>query len=150
MSTYSRQLADPKWQKRRLEILERDNFKCQKCGDDKIELQIHHKEYQRGKKVYEYADDILVTLCAHCHYEVEELKKEFYKHGLEFNYNEMGVMKFNFNDGSRSTIISFPGLLIFSKYREFEIIDHFTLSDAGAKNLCIFLQTYLEKNITPQ
>ena len=30
---YSEKLKDPRWQKKRLEILERDNFRCQYCGD---------------------------------------------------------------------------------------------------------------------
>lgn len=31
--TYSQKLRDPRWQKKRLEILERDSFTCQHCHD---------------------------------------------------------------------------------------------------------------------
>ena len=43
--TYKEKLLDPRWQKKRLEILNRDNFTCQCCGDDKKTLNIHHKYY---------------------------------------------------------------------------------------------------------
>ena len=33
--TYSRKLSNPLWQKKRLKILERDNWTCKKCGDEK-------------------------------------------------------------------------------------------------------------------
>jgi len=42
MDTYRRKLADPRWQKKRLEILERDGFECNSCGDSSTELHVHH------------------------------------------------------------------------------------------------------------
>ena len=39
--TYSEKLSDPRWQKKRLLILERDNFSCVKCQADDVQLQIH-------------------------------------------------------------------------------------------------------------
>jgi len=30
--TYAEQLKSPKWQKKRLNIMERDQFRCQDCG----------------------------------------------------------------------------------------------------------------------
>ena len=45
MKSYQEKLKDPRWQKRRLEIFERDSWKCTICGNDKITLHIHHKEY---------------------------------------------------------------------------------------------------------
>lgn len=42
---YSEQLKHPKWQKKRLEILKRDKWKCKKCKDDTTTLNVHHKEY---------------------------------------------------------------------------------------------------------
>jgi len=65
MSDYSEKLKSPKWQKRRLEILHRDNFTCQICGDAETELQIHHKTY--SGEPHEALDDELITLCKHCH-----------------------------------------------------------------------------------
>lgn len=65
MSDYKRKLADPRWQKKRLKILERDNWTCQKCGDTKTELQIHHEKYTG--QPWDAPDEDLVTLCANCH-----------------------------------------------------------------------------------
>lgn len=64
---YQKQLADPKWQRKRLEILQRDNFKCTLCDDDTVELHVHHKKYERGKKAHEYEDSNFTSVCAHCH-----------------------------------------------------------------------------------
>lgn len=65
--SYSDQLKNPKWQRRRLEILNRDNFTCQLCRDTETELQIHHKKYTPGSLPWEYDNSELVTLCKHCH-----------------------------------------------------------------------------------
>lgn len=32
-SDYSQKLLDPRWQRKRLEILQRDDFTCQVCSD---------------------------------------------------------------------------------------------------------------------
>lgn len=72
--SYSEKLKHPMWQKRRLEILTRDNFTCKLCGDTETTLHIHHKEYQKGKDPWDYPDHVLDTLCMHCHRVVEEAK----------------------------------------------------------------------------
>ena len=56
---------DPRWQKRRLEIMERDDFQCMCCGDKESELHVHHKRY-KGQP-WEAEDDDLQTLCTSCH-----------------------------------------------------------------------------------
>ena len=63
--TYSQKLKDPRWQKKRLEILNRDEFTCQICKDTKTELHVHHVEY-KGEP-WQQDNDKLVTLCKHCH-----------------------------------------------------------------------------------
>ncbi len=66
-STYSQKLNHPKWQRKRLEIMQRDNFKCTICGNDEDELNVHHLYYVSGKAVYDYDNEYLVTLCKDCH-----------------------------------------------------------------------------------
>lgn len=61
------QYKDPRWQKKRLKILNRDNFKCVLCGEDKDTLHIHHKKYEYNTPVWEQDDKFLVTLCESCH-----------------------------------------------------------------------------------
>jgi hypothetical protein len=65
--TYKEKLLDPRWQKKRLEILQRDNFTCQMCGDTKSTLQVHHKLYIKGNDPWEYPNLMLITLCGDCH-----------------------------------------------------------------------------------
>lgn len=74
--TYAEKLKDPRWQKKRLEILNRDNFTCTECGDDETELHIHHWLYEYGKDPYDYDESVLSTLCKWCHAVVECNKKK--------------------------------------------------------------------------
>jgi len=74
--TYSEKLQDPRWQKKRLEILNRDGFKCQMCSNDKKTLHVHHKEYVYGKQPWEYENSNFNTLCKDCHELIEFLHKK--------------------------------------------------------------------------
>lgn len=62
---YSEQLKSHKWQKKRLEVLSRDNFTCCKCGDTETELHVHHLKYIGNPIESDISD--LETLCKHCH-----------------------------------------------------------------------------------
>lgn len=64
---YSKILTNPEWQKRRLEIFNRDNWTCQGCGDKTTQLEVHHVDYWGGKKPWEYPEDMLITVCHNCH-----------------------------------------------------------------------------------
>jgi len=70
---YLQKLRDPKWQRRRLEIMQRDEFACTKCDDTTSTLNVHHKYYRFGAEPWEYPDEALVTLCETCHQEETEL-----------------------------------------------------------------------------
>jgi 5-methylcytosine-specific restriction endonuclease McrA len=65
--TYAEQLKSPKWQIKRLEILERDKFTCTSCGEKEKQLHVHHGYYGKNKKIWEYENETLVTLCFLCH-----------------------------------------------------------------------------------
>jgi hypothetical protein len=64
---YSDKLKDPRWQKLRLEVFQRDEFACVICGDDENTLSVHHLVYEKGKEPWEYPIKSLVTLCQVCH-----------------------------------------------------------------------------------
>lgn len=66
MADYSEKLRDPRWQKRRLEIFERDKFTCQSCDRTDITLAVHHK-YYKDCEPWEYPNEALQTLCEVCH-----------------------------------------------------------------------------------
>ena len=64
---YWKLLKDPRWQKKRLEIMEENSFACQRCGDKKNTLNVHHFAYKRGRKPWAYTDLDLFCLCEKCH-----------------------------------------------------------------------------------
>ncbi len=67
MNDYLEKLKDPRWQKKRLEILERDKWTCQYCWDEFSTLVVHHKIYLPDKEPWDYPNDLLITLCEDCH-----------------------------------------------------------------------------------
>ena len=67
MTAYAEKLKDPRWQKKRLEILERDEWTCQRCGDKESMLVVHHRLYYRGHEPWDYPNELLVTVCDPCH-----------------------------------------------------------------------------------
>jgi len=67
MNKYSELLKHPLWQKKRLEIMDRDNWMCRLCGDVKTTLHVHHNIYLKNKKPWEYKGVNLITLCEKCH-----------------------------------------------------------------------------------
>jgi len=76
MSNYSDKLKDPRWQKKRLEIMQRDNFQCISCGDRESTLNIHHAvPYRKDTEPWEYENDELTTLCDDCHSQISEIIK---------------------------------------------------------------------------
>ena len=73
-STYYELLRDPRWQKKRLEVMERDEFKCTACGDSTKTLNVHHLAYRKGTMPWDYEAEKLTTLCEPCHKHCEEMK----------------------------------------------------------------------------
>ena len=65
--TYLEKLKDPRWQKKRLEILERDNWTCKACGETEKTLHVHHIFYFPKKEPWEIENGFLITLCENCH-----------------------------------------------------------------------------------
>ncbi len=74
---YFELLRDPRWQRRRLEIMERDSWTCKYCGDSTKNLQVHHSSYIYGRMPWEYSDESLHTLCDKCHEEETALSRTF-------------------------------------------------------------------------
>lgn len=69
--TYSEKLKSPQWQRKRLEILQRDNFMCTVCMENQKTLHVHHKIYIKGRNPWNYPNDNLIILCEDCHYNGE-------------------------------------------------------------------------------
>jgi len=77
MSKYSEKLKDPRWQKLRLKVLERDEWSCFQCGEKELMLSVHHLYYMSGKEPWEYSKEDLITLCENCHTEEYEMRKDY-------------------------------------------------------------------------
>lgn len=96
---YSEKLKDIRWQCKRVDILERDKYQCQRCKqlsnmghqivyryeyphqdfryrEYDLELHVHHIRY-RGEP-WEAKNEELITLCEMCHVTVEYFKSNGY------------------------------------------------------------------------
>lgn len=73
--TYKEKLLDPRWQRKRLEVLNRDNWTCQACYSTDRTLHIHHLDYEKDADPWDYPDFYLQTLCSDCHEEYEKNKQ---------------------------------------------------------------------------
>lgn len=73
---YQEALRDPRWQRRRLEIMSRDCFTCQFCFNKDRTLNVHHRWYVADAQPWEYPDIALVTLCEVCHHEETFLRQQ--------------------------------------------------------------------------
>jgi hypothetical protein len=106
---YVAKLRDPRWQKRRLQIMDRDEYACQTCGDDGTTLHIHHLWYSDGEP-WEVPDKALLTLCSTCHeYETETRKQSEWK--VTLGLRKLGCLASDFNsisDGIETLAINDP------------------------------------------
>jgi hypothetical protein len=71
--SYADKLRDPRWQKRRLEIMERDGWTCLGCGDKTNTLTVHHLVYTG--EPWDAPANHLETLCEECHGWREDFNK---------------------------------------------------------------------------
>lgn len=101
--TYSDKLKSPKWQKKRLEILSRDNWKCRYCDNEEKQLQVHHLKYTERLPHNEPSIN-LITVCEDCHKVVE-----FLKHKM---YSELGVLHC-INERENHFMCYFPHHVVF-------------------------------------
>lgn len=71
--SYWELLRDPRWQRKRLEVMQRDEFACRQCGDKTSTLNVHHTHYVKGRAPWEYENESLKTLCESCHSRISEI-----------------------------------------------------------------------------
>lgn len=74
--TYGEKLKDPRWQKKRLEIFERDKWMCWRCGDKQSTLHVHHLAYPPNREPWEVPNGFLLTLCEECHKNADYLTNQ--------------------------------------------------------------------------
>ena len=67
MLSKKEQYEHPHWQKKRLEIFNRDNWHCRCCDETNVALHVHHLYYNRDCHIWEIDNEGLVTVCVKCH-----------------------------------------------------------------------------------
>jgi uncharacterized membrane protein len=71
--SYADRLKNPRWQKKRLKVMERDGWTCCECHRDDLTLNVHHRFYKRVSNPWDYEMCWLETLCERCHERREEV-----------------------------------------------------------------------------
>jgi hypothetical protein len=74
MQNYQEQLRDPRWQRRRLEIFQDANFKCEDCANGHEELNVHHSAYLKDIPAWDHPKELLHCLCRSCHKERQSVE----------------------------------------------------------------------------
>jgi 5-methylcytosine-specific restriction endonuclease McrA len=67
---YQAYLNSDRWKAKRLKVLSRDKFKCQKCKKAQA-TQVHHLTYER---IFNERMTDLMSVCARCHREIHGIK----------------------------------------------------------------------------
>lgn len=128
---YSDKLKNPKWQKKRLEVFDRDKFSCKLCGDKETTLNVHHKKYIQGREPWEYENSELITLCEDCHKVVSIVSQS------PVNGEPIAAYKYKLN--------SMDGIAVVMSYRKFSFI--FVFDKDGVFNQSIGFTSDHTKNI---
>lgn len=85
--TYFEKLKDPRWQKKRLEIMERADFSCESCPNlANATLHIHHGYYEIDLDPWEYENETLWCLCEGCHTEAKTETNRMRKELAKINF----------------------------------------------------------------
>jgi hypothetical protein len=73
---YTDELKDPRWQKVRLAVFERDDWRCHWCGSKSLSLNVHHIIYTK-KHPWSENKDNLETVCEKCHKKLHDKKLNY-------------------------------------------------------------------------
>lgn len=65
--TFAEQIKHPNWQRKRLEVMEAAGFMCENCGANDVTLNVHHRQYVKGRMYWDYERSELQCLCENCH-----------------------------------------------------------------------------------
>ena len=92
--SYADKLKSPRWQRKRLELLQSTDFTCELCSATEEQLQIHHPIYLAGVEPWDYPTEALMVLCDTCHIERQSIERQFYyKISLAIRYKSNSELK---------------------------------------------------------
>lgn len=121
--TYAEKLKDPRWQKKRLEIMQRDNFPCRHCHNGTETLHVHHTYYLKGHDPWDYPNEAYLTLCKECHEDIGNAQSEFVQAFSKLNLSafDLACLADALNEGQGLIgSMAGPALAEFFKYPEFQ------------------------------
>lgn len=95
MPSYKELLLDPRWQIKRLEIMQLDAFKCRVCESKTKTLHVHHLYYISGNDPWDYPNDALVTMCKDCHANAPNI--DWQRAFLDLNMTERDLLDLAIN-----------------------------------------------------
>jgi hypothetical protein len=99
--SYQEKLTDPRWQRKRLEILQDRDWTCEECFDTTEELHVHHRVYFPHRDPWDYPDFCYCVLCKTCHEELRLDLESGVNRGADFIASFLKqYSKFHFNDSS--------------------------------------------------
>ena len=123
--TYSQKLRDPRWQKKRLQILERDRWACRSCGSSTKNLQVHHVIYRKVDP-WDYPDQALQTLCDSCH--------EFRQAAMDSMMNDLRMLLMDIPNND----IAFTGHFLTTMAEALRIKrNDLTITEGAFQDLCM-------------
>jgi hypothetical protein len=146
MKSYADKLKDPRWQKKRLEIMKRDKWTCKKCGDTETTLNVHHLKYENGNDPWEYENKDLITICEDCHKEIETLKDD----NPNFEFSLIKIYKSSgWTNDNRIMFISHDDICTMRIYEGDKFITGFNLREWNIKEFIrIFKHTLKQCELT--
>lgn len=89
---YGDKLKDPRWQKKRLEILDDRGWACELCCDKKSPLHVHHTSYDSGVAPWDYENCRLRVLCESCHEHEHTKVKELLDDIIDLKIRKHGAL----------------------------------------------------------
>lgn len=113
--TYAEKLKDPRWQKKRLEIMQRDKFTCIWCFRNDATLNVDHKIYRPRLNPWDYTNDDLQTLCENCHKKLSERRQKIADQIGRMDEADLSELEIFLNDSllkkslQASVLQQFPG-----------------------------------------
>lgn len=114
--TYGEKLRDPRWQRVRLLVMERDSFTCQLCGDKTVTQNIHHLSYVADP--WDCPPAQLITLCEDCHGIISILD-------LDLNNNQVTIRRIPRSKHNTFLVIENAGIHFFMKWPG-KLLEHYT------------------------
>jgi len=63
MADFADKFEDPRWKRKRDDLLSRRNYECEDCGELHRDAQVHICYYTKGRKLWEYPDRAYKCYC---------------------------------------------------------------------------------------